>query len=417
MAVSLAVPMSAGMATFTPLAAQDEGRPGPAQAEPAARPISASKPDKGSVAVDDPRPGSQQLIIQPDELTLRLGDKQALTSWICAVDDGDPRGPDEEPGTDDDTCLPAKATRWSVRDAGAASFAPDHGKKVRISADAVIAQTVIRAELGELSATATLAIDDVASVQEPAKPPKKAAASKSQGKKTEAQSRKKEPAKPTRAPSKPAPQAPAKRSTKEPPPAVKQAETQRAKQTNDQGANTKEPPRKATKVTPSPTVATEPFIVTFESGTGKARQGDVIERAGGKPGRALGRPDMRRASLPRSNRAKALAALRNDPSVRSVDPDYRRKVNAGPSDSDFGQQWNLSGDRADIRWDEVWEMQPRLVDFGHHRHPRHRRRRRPPGPRRGGRRHFQRPQRSRHLDGRHRGRGNGQRHRHRRCGL
>ena len=81
MAITLAVPMSAGMATFTPLAAQDQGaRPGSGQAETAAGPISASKPDKGSSAVDDPRPGSQQLIIQPDELTLTLGDKLALTS-------------------------------------------------------------------------------------------------------------------------------------------------------------------------------------------------------------------------------------------------------------------------------------------------------------------------------------------------
>ena len=334
MAISLAVPMSAGMATFTPLAAQDQAaRPGSGQTETAAGPNGASKSDKGSAAVDDSRPEPQQLIIQPDELTLTLGDKQTLTSWICAVGDGDPRGPDEEPGTDDDTCSAAKATTWSVRDAGAASFAPDHGKKVRLSADAIIAQTVIMADVGDLSATATLAIDDVASAQEPAKPPKKAAESKSQGKKAEAQGRKKEPAKPTTAPSKPAPQAPAKRSTKEPPPAVKQAETQRAEEANDQGPNTKAPAGNVTKDTPSPTVATEPFIVTFESGTGKARQGDVIERAGGKPGRAIGRLDMRRVELPRSNRAKALAELRSDPSVRSVDPDYRRKVNAGPERS------------------------------------------------------------------------------------
>ncbi len=380
MALSLAVPMSAGMATFTPLAAQDESpRQGPAQAETAAGPIGGSKPDKGSAGVGDPRSGSRQLVIQPHALTLALGDKQALSAWVCAVGDSHPRGPDGEPGTDDDTCSPAKATTWSVRDAGAASFAPDHGKKVRLSADAVIAQTLITAELGELSATATLAIDDVAA-QQPAKPAKKAAESKGQakrvekkpvqpkieskrqGKKAEGQSRKKGPAKSTAAPSKSAPPAPAKRSTKKPPPAVEQAETRRAEKANDQGANTKEPPRQATKETPSPAVATEPFIVTFESGTGKARQRGIVERAGGTPGRALGRADMRKVTLPASNRAKAVAALRNDPSVRSVDPDYRRTVNANPSDYDFGQQWNLSGDRAGIRWDEVWVLQPPLVD-------------------------------------------------------
>ncbi len=46
-----------------------------------------------------------------------------------------------------------------------------------------------------------------------------------------------------------------------------------------------------------------------------------------------------------------MARLTDDPSVKSLEPNYQRTINADPVDPAYAAQWNLP----DIGWNVVWE--------------------------------------------------------------
>ena len=135
MAIAMALVLVAGVVGVAPLSAQDEAN-----------------------ATD------VRLLIHPQDLSLTVGDVQVLTAWTCDATADPPAGADEEPGTPDDSCSPVKAT-WSVEQPAAASLTPSEGKKVRLSADAPSAGTVVIAQLEELTSEVEVRIAAAAAAE------------------------------------------------------------------------------------------------------------------------------------------------------------------------------------------------------------------------------------------------------------
>ncbi|HXI80614.1 MAG TPA: S8 family serine peptidase, partial [Verrucomicrobiae bacterium] len=104
-------------------------------------------------------------------------------------------------------------------------------------------------------------------------------------------------------------------------------------------------PAPAPTATPAP-VTVAPYIVTFVGGTSAATQADAIAAAGAT--------DLDSIAVLRMHAVQAgdaaVAALRADASVASVELDRSRAAEATPDDTSYGDQWSL----ARIGWDQVY---------------------------------------------------------------
>lgn len=79
-------------------------------------PLSATTPDDTDAeAAERPGPGVPAgVVVQPGFAVLAPGDSQVFTAYLCPfLDDSDPRGADQMPGTADDFCRPIEAS-WRV---------------------------------------------------------------------------------------------------------------------------------------------------------------------------------------------------------------------------------------------------------------------------------------------------------------
>jgi subtilisin family serine protease len=97
---------------------------------------------------------------------------------------------------------------------------------------------------------------------------------------------------------------------------------------------------------PTPTPATAAYIVSFRSGTTAASQSDAIAGAGATD---LDSIAVLRMHAVRASDA-AVAALRGDASVASVELDRSRTAEAAPDDAGYANQWSLPR----IGWDQVY---------------------------------------------------------------
>ena len=61
---------------------------------------------------------------------------------------------------------------------------------------------------------------------------------------------------------------------------------------------------------------------------------------------------MQVVDVPKEDQGKALGKLKNDPSVKSVDPNFLRSANAVPNDARYADQWALT----QIGWDSVYDQ-------------------------------------------------------------
>src|SRR5439155_12729869 len=93
-------------------------------------------------------------------------------------------------------------------------------------------------------------------------------------------------------------------------------------------------------------VTISPYIVTFVSGTSSAQQRNAIADAGAT--------DLDSIAVLRMHAVQAtdaaVAALRADASVASVELDRSRAAEATPDDNSYADQWSL----AKIGWDQVY---------------------------------------------------------------
>ncbi len=100
----------------------------------------------------------------------------------------------------------------------------------------------------------------------------------------------------------------------------------------------------------SAAVATDEFIVTFKGNASKAQRDDALKNAGAKGGKKIGRLNMQKVDIPRNGQAKAIAELKGNGAVKSIDKNFTRSINSIPNDPRFGDQWNLT----QIDWDDAY---------------------------------------------------------------
>ena len=84
------------------------------------------------------------------------------------------------------------------------------------------------------------------------------------------------------------------------------------------------------------------ILVGFDPGVSLAAQRAVLEQADATANARLKRIRTFVASVPASDRGRALAELRRDPRVRFAEPDAVYRVDALPNDPLFGQLWGLN---------------------------------------------------------------------------
>ena len=84
------------------------------------------------------------------------------------------------------------------------------------------------------------------------------------------------------------------------------------------------------------------ILVGFETRVGVTAQRAALERADATANARLKRIRTFVASVPASDRARALAELRRNPKVRFAEPDAVFRVDVLPNDPSFGQLWGLN---------------------------------------------------------------------------
>jgi subtilisin family serine protease len=126
--------------------------------------------------------------------------------------------------------------------------------------------------------------------------------------------------------------------------------------------------------TPGSATAAVPgeLVVVYEPAAGDAERAAARQGAGVRGAQGLGIAGAQLVEVGAGTTAAALAALREDPSIRLVSRNWLRRPSAIPADPFFGQLWGLhnSGQPigqvspvsgapdADVDAPEAWEMQP-----------------------------------------------------------
>jgi uncharacterized repeat protein (TIGR01451 family) len=133
---------------------EKEQKPDKPDQEQAAGPAPEAAPAEAAPAEPERR-----LVVdsEPRKLDLLVGDMAKLSAWLCPLGDA-PFGPDTAPATADDACTPAQDAAWSVDPIGVATLGKDEAAKVRLSADAPIADAKVIAELGDRKDSVSLSI-------------------------------------------------------------------------------------------------------------------------------------------------------------------------------------------------------------------------------------------------------------------
>ena len=128
--------------------------------EPKAKdPIGEGKAEAGPAEVAPVEPERKLFISsEPKTLDLTIGESARLSAWLCSVGEV-AFGSDDEPGTADDSCVPAKDAAWSVEPVSAASFGKDETAKTRLTAEAATGDAArVIAELGDYTDSTKLTI-------------------------------------------------------------------------------------------------------------------------------------------------------------------------------------------------------------------------------------------------------------------
>ncbi len=118
----------------------------------------------------------------------------------------------------------------------------------------------------------------------------------------------------------------------EPPPSPTDSPPTPTEPAPDPTAPAPDPTQTPPSPTATPEAATDPYIVTFASGTSAAEQSNILAGVGATENGAI--PVLRMAAilLPPSTAQASVNALRADPSVVAVEHDRVRSTDADPSD-------------------------------------------------------------------------------------